>query len=122
MLSVDSAGLLAKEAATPKPAQPRADRLVVSKPIVYEFYTKWCQPCRSFTPLLLSVLAHYKGSVDWAILDSEDSANAALVKRFSIQAWPTTVFVNSDGHITGRCQGTMSRTDLEKRMAILLTK
>jgi len=65
-------------------------------------------------------MERHKSEVDIFILDSEDAANAAVVEKFAIRAWPTVVFVDRRGHIISKCMGIISESELEKRVSALL--
>jgi len=92
------------------------------KPVVYEFYTTWCKPCKTFAPIFESVLDRHKDKIDKSVLDSEDQANASLVKKFGIHVWPTLVFVNPGGRVVYRYQGVLTEAELEKHLNDLLTQ
>jgi thioredoxin-related protein len=78
------------------------------KPIVLDFYTTWCRPCiqmdrRIFTQNKVSSL-YNKGFI-LAQYNAEKGQGTHLSKKYKVWAYPTYVFLNSDGKQIKRVEG-----------------
>src|SRR3954451_16450711 len=55
-------------------------------PVVVNFWTEWCGPCRALTPALEKAAAARNGRVDLAKLDTD--SNQSLAQAFDIRGIP----------------------------------
>ena len=69
-----------------------------SKPQVYEFYTDWCHVCKAHEEEYSQLQNEVSSKVDFKRLNAEDPANADLTKKFTVEAYPTFVFVDTSGN------------------------
>ena len=108
------------------------------RPIVLNFWGSWCTPCQKELPLLSSA-ARQDRRVHFIGMDLEDTRGAALatIRRYhlpyisgfdpqdsvadlyALNGTPTTIFINSRGHIVGRVEGALDRTRLDWWLAHL---
>lgn len=91
-------------------------------PVVYDFFTTWCGPCKMLKPTFEALEAKYKGQVDMMSLDAEDPANKALVDQYNVVAYPTLIFIDSNGKKVDEAAGVLPKAELERRVHKLLTK
>jgi len=45
----------------------------VELPVVYDFWAKWCVPCKVIKPIFEEVEQEYKGKVDMKAIDFDES-------------------------------------------------
>ena len=60
-----------------------------------EFHADWCGPCRQQKPIVLGLQAKYK-QVTFRILDVDDDANLALVKKHQVTSIPRLIILVDD--------------------------
>ena len=65
------------------------------KPVVIDFYTTWCGPCKRLAPVLEEMSETYKGKVNFYKVDIEQEYE--LAKQFNIRSIPTLFFVPTQG-------------------------
>lgn len=65
------------------------------RPIVIDFYAKWCAPCKKIAPNLLELSTTYKGQVDFYKVDTEEEERLALA--FNVRSVPTLMFIPKEG-------------------------
>lgn len=103
------------------------------RPLVLNFWGSWCAPCQQEMPLLASAARDEAGKVAFLGVDLEDTRAAAqgMIARFHVGypsvfdpndslaapyrvvGSPTTVFINSRGHIIGVVQGALTSARLD---------
>ncbi len=59
-------------------------------PVVVDFFTSWCGPCKMIAPLLEEIGAEMAGKVKIAKVDAE--ANPSLAAKFRVASVPTLAF------------------------------
>lgn len=84
------------------------------KPVIVNFWTPWCGPCRAFAPTLEDVADSQ--AEDVAIVKMNIDENPEAVHRFQIMAVPTTVLL-VDGNEAGRFTGAVSKASLLRFVA-----
>jgi len=67
-------------------------------PVLLEFGTDWCGHCRRAQPLIAEALAQHPGVRHIKV---SDASGKPLGRSFSVQFWPTLVFLE-DGTETAR--------------------
>lgn len=78
-------------------------------PVMVDFYSESCGPCRMLAPILAKVAGELKGRA--AVYKVDVLENADLAARFRITALPT-VSVFKQGHEVARLVGLQSRARL----------
>lgn len=58
----------------------------MTQPVLLDFWASWCEPCKSFTPVLLQLAEDYGGGFALGTVDIE--AQAQLSKAFQVQSVP----------------------------------
>jgi cytochrome c biogenesis protein CcmG/thiol:disulfide interchange protein DsbE len=101
------------------------------RPILLNFWGSWCPPCRTELPLLSSAARH-DSKVRFIGMDLEDTRSAALATMrryqipyvsgfdpqdtvadlYSLRGTPTTIFIDSRGHVVGRYEGALNASRL----------
>jgi len=67
------------------------------RPRVLYFYATWCGACRQYGPVLKSVVADYKNSIDFQSVDVGDSSYMKLIRQYQIQSIPATFILDCYG-------------------------
>lgn len=78
-------------------------------PVMVDFYSESCGPCRMLAPILAEVAGELKGRV--AVYKVDALANTDLAQRFRITALPT-VSAFKQGREVARLVGLQSRARL----------
>jgi thioredoxin 1 len=74
---------------------------------IFYFSTTWCQPCKTFKPVVQQASSEAGKHVNFVDADS----NKELATRYGINSVPTIVVVK-DGQVAFRNSGVMSKRDL----------
>ncbi|MDZ4836552.1 MAG: thioredoxin family protein [Candidatus Melainabacteria bacterium] len=78
---------------------------------VLEFSTDWCRVCKQFEPAFEAVKNKFSGKVKLETLNAEDSANAALVAKYQVSAYPTLVYLDANGTVLKNQSGCPADAD-----------
>ena len=111
------------------------------KPVLINFWATWCQPCREEMPAMQELYEQYRdrGLMILAVDMEEDlrpvrrwidqggytftfllDSEGEQVKRYNINASPTSYFVGRDGVIRDLKLGALSRTEMQTKIEKLL--
>jgi peroxiredoxin len=111
------------------------------KPVFINFWATWCEPCREEMPAMQAIYDQYRarGLVILAIDMEEDQrrvqrwieqggftftflldSDGAQVKRYNINASPTSYFIGPDGVIRDLKLGALNRTEMQTKVEKLL--
>lgn len=102
------------------------------KPVVLNFWATWCPPCRAEMPMLQEAYNSHKGQYTMlAVNDGEPNERVGafikqkgftftvlldpgqqIVRRYQIQAFPTTFFIDSKGVIRYVHVGMLTKQSL----------
>lgn len=86
------------------------------KPVLLEFYSDGCIPCKMLSPLLGELEEKYSG-IKFAKTNTAFAVD--LVKKYNIEATPTIVFFNS-GEEFKRTKGFVNKNALENAVREVL--
>jgi thioredoxin 1 len=95
--------------------------LKAGKPIVAKFFAPWCGPCKRMKPIFESLSAKYPEAI-FASVNSDESATAALFKKYNVSGYPTFVFIDASGNVVNTQVGGASEQDFDATVAAFLTK
>ena len=88
----------------------RGYRFEGERPVVIDFYTNWCVPCKTIAPILEELQREYERKVDNYKVDSEMEKESP--KAFNVRSIPTLMFVPEEGQPQVGC-GAVSKGDLK---------
>lgn len=74
------------------------------------FSTNWCQPCKTFGPIVDQTISSYQG-VSCEKIDADVSSN--LVSKYGVTSVPTLVF-EKNGIVIAKKSGVQTSSELSK--------
>jgi thioredoxin 1 len=90
-----------------------------SIPVVVNFWTPWCGPCKLIEPLILQLQDRIANPLKVVRVNADE--NFWLSKRFNITTLPT-VLVLHEGKVVHRLEGITSRDEVLKNLQIALNR
>jgi len=93
--------------------EPSADQLTVliqksARPLLIDFYSETCVPCRMMHPIVESLAARRAG--DLTVVKVNTNMLPEMARTFRVEAVPTFVIIKN-GIERGRTMGAMNETD-----------
>ena len=95
-----------------------AEVLQSTQPVLVDFYTQTCGPCRMLAPVLEEIASEMTGRVKVVKVDA--SENPGLCARYGIQAVPTLLYV-AKGEVQGQTLGAASKKAILTNLNSLLS-
>lgn len=80
------------------------------KPVVIDFYTDWCGPCKMLSPVVEELEKEYDGKIDFYKVNVEQEQE--LAEAFGVQSIPTLIFISTKGEI-GTSMGFMPKPSIK---------
>ena len=80
-----------------------------SLPVLADFYSDSCIPCKRMSPILSKLESEYEGKIK--IVKINTNFEKELVEKYSVQAAPTLILFKS-GEETDRIRGTAKKEDI----------
>ncbi|MBS1652884.1 MAG: thioredoxin family protein [Bacteroidetes bacterium] len=96
-----------------------------NKHIFLDAYASWCGPCKMMKKRVFTdkeVGAFFNKNFISVAIDMEKGEGPALSNKYSVQAYPTLIFLNSKGAYVGKSVGYHSAKDLLKLAEEVLKK
>ena len=83
-----------------------ADVLKSSEPVLVDFHSEWCGPCKAMAPALEIVAKEMKGKVKIAKVDVDQ--NPEITLKYQIQAMPT-LMIFKGGQVAAQRVGALTQ-------------
>jgi thioredoxin 1 len=83
-------------------------------PVLVEFWTEWCPPCKAIAPVLDAIAAEQRDRLRVYKVNSDD--DPALAARFEVMSVPT-LLVFDDGRLVKRMIGARGKHHLLQELA-----
>ena len=80
-------------------------------PVIVDLWAPWCEPCKSLTPLLESVVASTNGSVELVGVNIDESPQ--IRETFQVQSIPA-VYAFKDGDVVNGFMGAQGEDAIKK--------
>jgi thioredoxin len=90
--------------------------LAQAKPMVLDFYTTWCGPCKTMKPIIAE-LAQENPGVNFITIDAEKILSIA--KRYTITGYPTFIFLNATGKQVTSFSGSTSKAMMQRKISAI---
>ena len=108
-------GLAAKPTDTSTNTEEEFAKAIKSgRPVLVDFGSNSCIPCRQLRPILQEIRKEQKGKLEVLVIDIYKYQ--ALAAQYRIQVMPTLVFFDSTGKEVVRRQGFMPKTALMEEL------
>jgi thioredoxin 1 len=87
------------------------DVLGSSKPVLVDFFTEWCAPCKPLAASLDELSAELAGKITIAKVDAE--SNPAVTNKYGVRGFPT-MLIFKDGQVLASRSGAMPKQKLRE--------
>ncbi len=95
------------------------DQVVLASPIpvMVDCWAPWCGPCRSISPMMVSLARKYRARIKIAKLNLDE--NTMIGSRYSITSVPTFLLIQN-GRIVDKLVGALPKEHLEAAVERIL--
>lgn len=87
------------------------------KPVLVDFFAKWCGPCKTLAPRLDKLAGEFGGRIKFVAVNVDESP--ALSSRFNVEGIPMLLFFGKDGTVVERSIGLLSEDVLRAKLESL---
>jgi thioredoxin reductase (NADPH) len=84
------------------------------QPVVFDFYSPYCAPCRQLLPILEEAAETYQGKIRFYKINVSEFTD--LASSYNISSVPTVLIFDANGKIVGQATGLEDITNLLKKM------
>ena len=91
----------------------QADVLDSDKPVLVDFWSEWCGPCKMLTPTINEVADDFQGKATIGKLNVDD--HPAIASNYGIRSIPSLLFFK-DGKVQNQIMGAVSKSDIEQAL------
>ncbi len=92
--------------------------LKADKPVVVDFWAKWCSPCLKMEPMIEELSKEFKDKADIYKLNVDESASKAA--EYGVRGIPAYFFFKN-GEVVDRVIGMTSKKELVRRLMRLIS-
>jgi len=92
--------------------------LKADKPVVVDFWAKWCSPCLKMEPMVEELSKEFKDKVDIYKLNVDENASKAA--EYGVRGIPAYFFFKN-GEVVDRVVGITSKKELVRRLMRLIS-
>lgn len=89
------------------------DVLQSDKPVLVDFWAKWCGPCKAIAPVLDELAQAYEGKLQIVKVNVDE--NRSIPAKYGIRGIPTLMMFK-DGQLMATKVGALPKTELAKLM------
>lgn len=86
-------------------------------PVVVDFFTTWCGPCKTIAPIVEKLAGEFEGRIKVGKLNLEEAPNAGT--EFKVRAVPTILFFKG-GQVVDQFVGPRPEGEFRTKMESLL--
>lgn len=88
------------------------DQLIKGKkPLLVEFYTDWCQPCKMMTPILKELKTLMGDKINIIKIDAEKNPDAAI--KYQVRGVPNMILFQ-EGYVLWQQAGVLQAPQLKQ--------
>lgn len=100
--------------------QLEAELRSANGPVFVDFYSTYCGPCRTFSPVYEEWAKSFGGKIKFLKVNSAHAEE--LFRHYQIRAVPTLIILDSSGNIIRRSTGFKEISEVDKRLEQLKPK
>ena len=89
-------------------------------PVLVDFFTDWCMPCKMLSPILEEISSELNGKLNVIKVNIEKDFNAKLADTYGIRGVPT-MMVFKAGKVQDTIVGAMSKEMILERLKVSMS-
>lgn len=87
-------------------------------PIIIDFYTEWCGPCKLISPMVEEIAKEYKDKVIVLKANADNCPN--LIQKYNIMSVPTLLYLNKNKEVVDQISGFRNKDLFVKKIDEIL--
>lgn len=88
----------------------------MGKPVVIKFASSMCLDCKKMETMMNEVMPAYSDKVVYEKINSQsnDRNTKSMIKKYNVTVVPTVIFLNKDGSVYKKTEGSYDKQEFEK--------
>ena len=87
-------------------------------PIIIDFYTEWCGPCKLIAPMVEEIAQEYKDKIIVLKANADNCPN--LIQKYNIMSVPTLLYLNKNKEVVDQISGFRNKDLFVKKIDEIL--
>jgi len=98
------------------------EAISAQKPTIIDFSSEMCLECKELKKVSDPIVNKYKDKINFVVImiNSGNAENQKLIKKYNVKVVPTLVYIDKNGCVIKKTEGSMSSKEFERNIRKLI--